>query len=312
MQIAGVTTAFRDSGLSECLDLFVDAGVEGVEISAGGFQGTPHIDTQRLLESAGARSEFLDEFSRRGLEPAALACHGNPLHPDDKIRNEHRSYFNRTIELAARLEVGTVVCLSGCPGTDSEAKYPAWFSSAWPQEARRITKWQWENVALPYWSEAANFASERNVRVAIEMHPSNLVYNPATLLKLRETAGPQRGANIDSSHLFWQGIDPAAAVIKLADAVFHIHIKDTSIDEEAMAAFGCLDGATVLEGVERTWRFAVPGEGHGENVWLNFVKSLKDAGYSGPLSIEHEARSVDPVTGLRRAAEFLRSILQKV
>jgi len=312
MLIAAVTTFFRDMSLAECLDLFADARIEGVEISAGGFQGTPHIDTERLIESEAARSDFLGEFSGRGIKLVALACHGNPLHPDENIRNEHRRDFNRTVELAAQLGVGTVVCLSGCPGTDARAAHPAWVSSAWPEEARQILKWQWEAVVLPYWSDAAQHAAKHDVRVAIEMHPSNVAYNPATIIKLRDCAGSSVGANIDPSHLFWQGIDPAAAVGELGDAVFHVHAKDTAIDEKAMATFGCLDGATALEGVPRAWRFAVPGEGHGEDVWLRFLKALNDAGYSGPLSIEHEARAVEPADGIRRAAKFLHRIIRQI
>jgi sugar phosphate isomerase/epimerase len=44
-------------------------------------------------------------------------------------------------------------------------------------------------------------------KIAFEMHPGFVVYNPETLLRLREAVGPEIGANLDPSHLFWQGID---------------------------------------------------------------------------------------------------------
>ena len=46
------------------------------------------------------------------------------------------------------------------------------------------------------------------------MHPNCVVYNPLTLLKLRNAVGEEIGANCDLSHLFWQQCD-ALEVIKM-------------------------------------------------------------------------------------------------
>ena len=57
-----------------------------------------------------------------------------------------------------------------------------------------------------------------------------LVFNPATLERLVERTGATHiGAEMDPSHLFWQGIDPIAAVEHLGDLVFHAAAKDTRI-----------------------------------------------------------------------------------
>ena len=69
--------------------------------------------------------------------------------------------------------------------------------------------WQWKEKVIPYWKEAAKFAREHGIKkLAFEMHPNFVVYNPKTLLRLREAAGEEIGANCDLSHLFWQGCDP--------------------------------------------------------------------------------------------------------
>ena len=39
-----------------------------------------------------------------------------------------------------------------------------------------------------------------------------VVYNPITLLKMREAVGEEIGANCDLSHLFWQGCNPVEAI----------------------------------------------------------------------------------------------------
>src|SRR5580700_3368970 len=55
------------------------------------------------------------------------------------------------------------------------------------------------------------------------------VYSPETMLKLRSIVGSVVGCNFDPSHLFWQGIDPIAAVRVLEGAIFHVHAKDTQL-----------------------------------------------------------------------------------
>jgi len=39
-----------------------------------------------------------------------------------------------------------------------------------------------------------------------------VVYNPHTLVKLRDAVGEEIGANCDLSHLFWQGCDPVETI----------------------------------------------------------------------------------------------------
>ena len=59
----------------------------------------------------------------------------------------------------------------------------------------------------------AEFAKSHGIeRIAFEMHPGFVVYNPETLLRLRAAVGDIIGANFDPSHLFWQGINPVYAI----------------------------------------------------------------------------------------------------
>ncbi len=51
------------------------------------------------------------------------------------------------------------------------------------------------------------------------------------------------GANLDPSHLWWQGIDPIAAIRILgqANAIHHFHAKDTYINQENVNMYGLTD-----------------------------------------------------------------------
>ena len=66
------------------------------------------------------------------------------------------------------------------------------------------------------------------------MHPHNLVYNPATMERLAtEINATHVGAEMDPSHLFWQGIDPVLATQHLGGLVYNAAAKDTRINEAA-------------------------------------------------------------------------------
>jgi len=115
--------------------------------------------------------------------------------------------FRKTIDLAAALEVPTVVTFSGCPGAGPRDESPNWIIAPWPPEYLDALAWQWGTKLIPYWQKAAGYATEHGLKIALEAHPGFCVYNPETLLRLRAACGPSIGINLDPSHLFWQGID---------------------------------------------------------------------------------------------------------
>jgi sugar phosphate isomerase/epimerase len=63
------------------------------------------------------------------------------------------------------------------------------------------------------------------VKIAIEMHPAFWCAQPGNDVEAPSAAGPSIGCNYDPSHMFWQGIDPVAAIRILGDAIFHVHAK---------------------------------------------------------------------------------------
>jgi sugar phosphate isomerase/epimerase len=145
------------------------------------------------------------------------------------------------------------------------------------------------------------------VRVAIEPHPGFVVHNTRTMLTLRDSVGENVGVNFDPSHLFWQQIDPMASARALSGAIFHVHAKDTAFNEERLGLDGVLETRSRPD--ERAWNFRSVGDGHPVEFWRNLAGALREAGYDGALSIEHEDpfRSLDD--GLARAVETLRAAL---
>ncbi|MGQ9682481.1 MAG: sugar phosphate isomerase/epimerase family protein [Anaerolineae bacterium] len=306
MKIGVFDTLFGQLPLADMLDLCVDAGIEAVELGTGNYPGAPHLDLDLLLADRSARERLRAEFSGRDIIISALSCHGNPLHPNADMATRHDEVYRKTIRLAAALEVPVVCCFSGCPGACPDDAHPNWVTCAWPPDYPAALNWQWENVVFPYWQQLGALAQEHGVRLAVEMHPGFVVYNPETLTRLRASVGPVIGANFDPSHLFWQGIDPVAAIKALETSIYHVHAKDTAIDRQNTAVNGVLDTKSYRDIVHRSWIFRTVGYGHALEDWRELVSALRTVGYDYVLSIEHEDALASVNEGFSKAVALLR------
>ena len=137
--------------------------------------------------------------------------------------------FVNTVLLAEKLGIDRVLTFSGCPGGSPEDKTPNWVTCPWPDDFSHIVEYQWNEVLVPYWKKMTAFAAEHGIKkIAFEMHPGFCVYNPETLMKLRNLVGSDLiGANFDPSHLFWQGIDPVYAIRYLGKSIYFFFFNDT-------------------------------------------------------------------------------------
>jgi DNA-(apurinic or apyrimidinic site) lyase len=308
MDIGVLTVPLGGQPLEETLDYLADLGVGAVEIGTGGFVGDAHADRAALLEEATARTDFREAVESRDLRISALATHNNPLHPDEERAARADTELREAIELAAKLDVDTVTTFSGLPGGSADASVPNWITAPWPPEHADALDYQWEEVAIPYWSDLATYADEHGVNVALEMHPNMLVYEPEGLLALRKATNERIGANFDPSHLYWQGIDVIEAIRFLGkrDAIHHVHAKDTKVYESNARTKGVLDTTNYADVADRSWLFRSIGYGHGEEHWKDVVSTLRMIDYEGALSIEHEDALTSGREGLEKAVDMLQ------
>ena len=310
MKVGLFTVILRELSLEKALDYLLGLGVRTVEIGCGAYPGTDHCDPDPLLKSPGRLRDFRNAFGTRGMQISSLSVHGNPLHPDRKVAAAHDLAFEKALKLAERLGVEVVTTFSGCPGGGPRDRTPNWVTCPWPTDYLEILEYQWKEVAIPYWKAAVARAARHGIgRIALEMHPGFLVYNPETLLKLRTAAGAALGANFDPSHLFWQGIDPCAAVRALRGAIWHVHAKDTSIAASNCQVNGVLDTKHYSDEWNRSWIFRTVGYGNSRQFWCDFVSALRLSGYDGALSIEHEDSLMTAREGLEKAVKFLQEVV---
>ncbi len=310
MKVGLFTALFAKLSLDDVIRKIKPLGIRTVELGTGNYPGDPHLKLEWLSQPSRLK-EFKQKLDDQGITISALSSHGNPLHPNKQIAEAHQETSRKTILLAEKLGVKTVIDFSGCPGDSDHAKFPNWSPTPWPPDFLELLEWQWGKKVIPYWKKRAKFAEEHGIRIAIEMHPGFSVYNPETMLRLREAAGPAIGCNFDPSHMFWQGIDPCAAVRKLAEAVFHVHAKDTKLYEVNYKVNGVLDTKPYSDEKNRSFLFRTVGYGHGAEFWTDLVSTLEMVGYDDVLSIEHEDSLMSVEEGLIKAANFLNQIVIK-
>ncbi len=311
MKLGVFTVLFANKPFEEMLDYVKEAGLEAVEIGTGNYPGNAHCNLDELLENPDHLKAFKKAVEDRGLMISALSCHGNPITPDHAFARQSHETFVKTVQLAEKLEVPVVNVFSGTAGDHEGARYPNWPVAPWPTEYRDVLKWQWEEKLIPYWREWGNFAAEHHVKIAMELHGGFLVHTPATLLKLREAVGEVIGANFDPSHMWWQGIDPVAAIKILGkeNAIHHFHAKDTFIDQEKVNLYGLTDMGSYANLQERAWYFRTVGYGHDMKIWADMISALRLYGYDYVISIEHEDALMSVEEGFEKAVQNLKQVV---
>jgi len=310
MKVGLFTALLARLSLDEVVEKIKPLGIRTLELGTGNYIGDSHLKLEWLSQPSRIK-EFKQKLEDQGMSISALSCHGNPLHPNKAIAETHAETNRRTILLAEKLGVTRVIDFSGCPGDSDHARYPNWSPTPWPPEYLELLKWQWEKKVIPFWTKRGEFAQDHGVRIAIEMHPGFVVYNPETMLRLREAAGPAIGCNFDPSHMFWQGIDPCAAVRRLSEALFHVHAKDTRLYNVNVMVNGVLDTKPYSDEKNRSFIFRTVGYGHDMDFWADLVSTLQMVGYDDVLSIEHEDSLMSVDEGLSKAAGFLNQIIIK-
>ena len=310
MKLSVLANLYAKYPLDETLEKLKALGIEMAEIGAGGYPGKAHCDPARLLADEEAFGTFKAAFRKYDIGICALALHGNPVHPVKETARAYDADFRNGVLLAEKLGIDTVIAFSGCPGDCPESKHPNWVTCPWPEDYLEVLDYQWNEVLIPYWKEAGQFAKDHGVtRIALEMHPGFCVYNPATVLRLREAVGDVIGANFDPSHLIWQGMDPVAAIRKLGSAIYHVHAKDTKIDPYNTAADGVLDTKHYSDEIHRSWVFRSVGYGNDMQYWRDLISNLRLVGYDRVLSIEHEDSLMSIDEGLAKAVSFLKDAI---
>lgn len=286
-----------------------DMGFAAVEVGAIGLWGRGYCNVEKLLADSDEMRRWIDTFAKYDLEISALGGHGAPLMPDEKIAGKYDQEFRQACKLAGKVGIRRFTLLAGLPEGAAGDTAPNWVTFSELPFLKDTLEWQWENRLIPYWREHGKIASDHGVTLCFEMHGGDMIHNPPTVMRLRNEIGPVIATNLDTSHLWLQGIDPVEAIHYLGDAVQHVHAKDTYIRDANVKVRGHFDSSAGANLANRNWNFSVPGWGHSDAEWRAFVSALRFVGYEHVLSVEMESEYFDIEEGLQKAVEFLKPIV---
>ena len=326
MKLGVYNAILHDRPLEDAIKVIADLGLNGIEINSGGFLPPVHIpEIDEIITDPAAAKVYLARFDGTGVEIAGLNCNGNPLHPNPVIGEKHAEDVRRSIRAAAALGQKRVVTMSGLPGGEPGTLHPNWIVNAWNSAALDVLDYQWE-IAARFWSEIDQLAGDHGVKVALELHPQNLVFNARDIRKLVElTDATNIGVEMDASHLFWQQADPIAVVRELGPLILHAAAKDVRINVENARLNGVLDNGfrrlfpdeprVNLGGDEwvnewpkdSSWDFVALGKGHDVAYWTEFIRALHDVDPDMCLNIEHEDTELGRIEGLQVATDVLKA-----
>mgnify|MGYP003586350769 FL=1 len=309
MRIGVFSVIFQDLSFEQALDRILSYGATAVEVGTGGYPGSHHCPLDDLLASDGKRKDYLKAVESRGMILSAFSCHSNPISPNPVEARSADDLIHKTILLAEKCGVPVINVMSGLPAGAAGDATPNWVTCPWPPHFLEILDYQWNQVAIPYWRKVSQFAQDHHVKIGVEMHPGMLIYNVETMLRMREACGPAMGANFDPSHLFWNGVDPVAAIRKLGDAIHHVHGKDCYVDPFNTAVNGCNDHKNYSQIPARSWTFRTIGYGHDLKVWKDMVSALRMVGYDYVISLEHEDGMMSFEEGVGKGLAALREVV---
>ncbi len=309
------TIQWGDLPLEEICRLAKQMGYEGLELAKDA-----HFDAGKAAEDPGYVQEVKDTLAKYDLGCWAVSAHLTGQCVTDALQwaydprldgfaPSHLAGKPEEIQKWAVEEMKITAHGAKAMGVDVVTFFmgsPIWkFWYSFPQTSEEMVEEGFQKVK-ELWSPIFDEYDKCGVKLALEVHPTEIAFDYWSTKKLLETFDyrPTLGINFDPSHLIWQGVDPAMFLFDFADRVYHVHIKDTKVNLNGRN--GILGSHITFGDQRRGWNFVSPG--HGDVDFDNIIRVLNQKGYAGPLSIEWEDSGMERVFGGTEACEFTKKI----
>jgi len=296
----GVWYRGRALTVAEVVDRAATAGFDGIELDGKRPHGNPMDWGER------DRAAFRDLCGERGLEVIGVASNNDFASPVPEHRECQLLMVREQIRLCRDLGGRVVRLFFAWPGVTLDAEGLASYEVArtmWAENSRYSTRrQQWEHVRAGL-REAARFAEDAGVTLALQNHTPLLRHYRDMLDMVREVDSPALRACLD------------APILERQDDAY---VRQAALETGALQALSHFGGEFERgpDGAVRPYEYDFS---RGVANYPAFVRALKEVGYDGYLSFEfcHPAFDAEHrVQGLERideqtrlAFEYLRGLL---
>jgi sugar phosphate isomerase/epimerase len=246
-----------------------------------------HLQGQ-LVASHPAYDEMFDAF-------AAPEVRGNP-----KARSEWA-----TQQMMHVIDASANFGLTVSPSFSGALLWP--FIYPWPQRPAGLVEEGFRELAKR-WKPILDYADQKGVDIAYELHPGEDLYDGATFEMFLEATGnhPRVAINYDPSHFILQCLDYVGFIDEYASRIKAFHVKDAEYRPSAKA--GVYGG--YLGWQQRPGRFRSLGDGQVD--FKQVFTRMTAAGYKGWAVLEWECCFKDSGQGAAEGAPFIASHLISV
>jgi sugar phosphate isomerase/epimerase len=320
------TGQWADLPLAKLAPLAKTMGYDALELACWG----DHFDVDAAVASRTYRREKWALLADHGLTCHALSNHLVGQAVCDLIDERHRAILPRDVwgegdpekvrRRAAKKLIVTAKAarafFDDCPEGRRRRAVPIvngfTGSSVWH------SVYAFPPVSPSYWDAGFDDFAARfgpilevfdavGVNFALEVHPTEIAFDTVSAERAVRAVKQHRrfGFNYDPSHFGYQGVDYVGFIHRLAQRIFHVHVKDVWWGH-GDGTVGVYGGHTRFGDSRRAWNFRSPGRG--DIRFEEIIVALNAVGYRGPLSVEWEEAAMDRVQGATEAAAFVRRL----
>ncbi len=311
-KISLMTGQFADIPLEQLCKELRSMGYDGAELACLG----DHFIVQQAANNQGYCTEKLELLNGYQLDCKVISGHligqcvgdvydsrldnfapskyaGKP----EEIRNWAIEEMKMLAHGAKNLKVDTVSFFTG--------------SSIWrylysfPQTTEEMIEEGYEKIK-ELWSPIMDEYDRCGVRLALEVHPTEIAFDYYSTQKLLETFEDRNtlGLTFDPSHLLWQGVNPTIFLKDFGKKVYNVHMKDVKVNRDGRA--GLLGSHITFGDTRRGWNFV--SIGHGDVNFAEIMRELNQMKYDGNITIEWEDSGMDRLYGAKEALSYIQKL----
>ena len=274
MEFAFSTNAFKKYSLVETINVLSEIGYTGVEILCDVPHAYPKTQSDADISKIRQLLTRLN-ISISNLNAFTLFAIDDTYHPSwIEINPSYRKLrIDHTIEcikLAGKLGAKNISTEPGGPIVNNE-----------------LSKDKLLKIFEDGINQVLDTAEKENVNILIEPEPDLLIENSEQFDNfIKNFDSESVGLNLDIGHFFCVGEDPSKVIHKLSEYIHHVHLEDIS--------------------AERLHNHLILGEGAIDI--SSALKSLKDIGYDGFITVELYPYQDCPAYAAKQSMKFIKSL----